>query len=49
MERQVAEEPTIDYTKEPKTLQEAIQQINYWRQKYYTTLDKYIDAIEKKK
>lgn len=56
LEQQLMEESVADYTKEPETLEEAKQQINYWRFKYYTTLDKYnttldkyIDAIEKKK
>ena len=49
MEQQLVEEASVDYSKEPQTLNEAKQQISYWRHKYYTTLDKYIDAIEKKK
>jgi len=49
MEEQVAEEPVVDYMKEPETLEEAKQQVNYWKYKYYTTLDKYIEAIEKKR
>ena len=49
MEKQVVEEAAVDYTKEPETLDEAKQQISYWKYKYYTTLDKYIEAIERKK
>lgn len=49
MKQPVVEEPVVDYVKEPETLEEAKQQINYWKYKYYTTLDKYIEAIEKKR
>lgn len=49
MEQQSVEEPVVDYMKEPETLEEAKQQISYWKYKYYTTLDKYIEAIEKKR
>jgi hypothetical protein len=49
LQQQLVEEPEVDNIKEPETLEEAKQQIGYWKYKYYTTLDKYIDAIEKKK
>jgi hypothetical protein len=37
----------VDYYNDPKTLSEAKEQIDFWKHKYYTTLDKYINAIEK--
>jgi len=46
MTKQIVDELNFDYYREPKTLTEAKEQIEFWKQKYYATLDKYINAIE---
>lgn len=42
MHHSVAEEPAITYGT-PKTIQEAIEQRDYWRDKYYKLLDKLVN------
>lgn len=49
IEKQLIDEPSTEYGNEPKTLQEAKVQTDFWRQKYYELLDKYVKVIEEGK
>jgi len=49
MDQQVIDEPSFDYSNDPKSLREAKEQIAIWKEKYYELLDKYVKVIEDKK
>lgn len=42
-------EPEEDYIIEPITMREAIVQMNEWKDKYYSLLEKYLSLVEKEK
>ncbi len=42
----VFEEEDHVYKKQPLTLDEAIKQINEWKEKYYTLMEKYLKYVE---
>ncbi|HXS55092.1 MAG TPA: hypothetical protein VN726_03145 [Hanamia sp.] len=44
----IAEEPETLYGNQPATIEEAIQQRNHWKEKYYELMEKYIKCMEKK-
>jgi hypothetical protein len=41
-------EPEFIYGSEPTTIEEAIQQRNQWKEKYYALMEKYVKCMEKK-
>jgi hypothetical protein len=41
-------EPEFIYGGEPATIEEAIQQRNQWKEKYYALMEKYVQCMEKK-
>lgn len=48
MPSSILKEPEYIYGSEPSTIEEAIQQRNQWKEKYYALMEKYVKCMEKK-